>query len=190
MDAQNQHYDDMQPSMAVYTEYLVDGNWVYLAIANDWPLLNGHLKLINIQNINSPEEIGTIQINDEPTAVFKHKDSIYVSTSGSGIYIFDQEILTSIHNDKLNISNFCLYQNYPNPFNPSTIINYELRTNSDVKLVVYDILGREIKTLVDKVQNAGSYNVTFDASSLASGVYYYRLISKYFNQTRKMLLLR
>jgi hypothetical protein len=86
--------------------------------------------------------------------------------------------------------NFTLKQNYPNPFNPTTIINYELGITNYVKLIVYDLLGREAKTLVDKKQPAGSYRVTFDASGLASGIYYYQLIAEDYVQIRKMLLLR
>jgi Secretion system C-terminal sorting domain len=94
---------------------------------------------------------------------------------------------------------FILGQNYPNPFNPSTTINYEIGAAENlaaavepvqVKLIVYDVLGRKVETLVNKTQPAGKYKVTFDASNLASGVYYYRLKTKEFEQTRKMLLLR
>jgi N-acetylneuraminic acid mutarotase len=83
-----------------------------------------------------------------------------------------------------------LLQNYPNPFNPTTIINYELRITNFVRLAVYDALGREIETLVNKYQNAGNYQVTFDGSSQASGIYYYKITAGNFIQTRKMLLLK
>jgi type IX secretion system substrate protein len=72
---------------------------------------------------------------------------------------------------------FRLYQNYPNPFNPETIINYELPIANYVKLIVYDILGREIATLVNEKQHPGSYNVRFDGSNYSSGVYFYKLIT-------------
>lgn len=90
---------------------------------------------------------------------------------------------------------FTLSQNYPNPFNPSTTIKFTVpldvkRETSNTKLVVYDILGREVKTLVNENRAPGSYEITFDASQLASGVYFYRLQSGSFNQTKKMILLR
>jgi photosystem II stability/assembly factor-like uncharacterized protein len=76
---------------------------------------------------------------------------------------------------------FRLYQNYPNPFNPETIIKYDLKSNVFVKLKVYDILGREIITLVNGDQSAGSYEVTFNGRGFASSVYFYKL--EVFNQT-------
>ncbi|MBS1516564.1 MAG: S8 family peptidase [Bacteroidetes bacterium] len=85
---------------------------------------------------------------------------------------------------------FSLSQNYPNPFNPATVINYELGTSSDVKLKVYDVLGNEIATLVNKKQDAGFYSVKFDGSRFSSGIYFYTLTSGNFAQTKKMLLVK
>jgi tetratricopeptide (TPR) repeat protein len=78
--------------------------------------------------------------------------------------------------------------NYPNPFNPTTIINYQLSKSGHVTLKVYDILGREVATLVNENQNPGIHSTTFDASKLASGVYFYRLTAPGINQVKKMLL--
>jgi hypothetical protein len=83
-----------------------------------------------------------------------------------------------------------LSQNYPNPFNPSTIISYQIPTTRFVTLKVYDILGREVKTLVNEQKNAGSYKVSFDGSKLASGVYIYQLCAGGFIKTRKLLLIK
>ncbi len=85
---------------------------------------------------------------------------------------------------------FSLSQNYPNPFNPTTGVRFQVPGASDVKLVVYDILGREVATLVNERKAAGRYEVKFDGSGLASGVYIYRLTAGSFVQTRKMILLR
>jgi hypothetical protein len=90
---------------------------------------------------------------------------------------------------------FSLSQNYPNPFNPSTTINYtiasgQLAGNNLVTLKIYDILGREVKTLVNEKQSAGSYSVSFNADKLASGIYFYTLRAGNFVQTKKMILLK
>lgn len=70
---------------------------------------------------------------------------------------------------------YMLMQSYPNPFNPTTTINYQLPTANHVTLKVYDVLGREVATLVDENKTAGSYQATFDGSRFASGVYFYRI---------------
>jgi flagellar hook assembly protein FlgD len=92
-------------------------------------------------------------------------------------------------------SAFLLLQNYPNPFNPTTVITYQLPTNSFVTLKVYDVLGREVKTLVDGYQRAGSHSVTFSAESsagaaLASGVYFYRMVAGSRTFLKKMMFLK
>jgi photosystem II stability/assembly factor-like uncharacterized protein len=99
--------------------------------------------------------------------------------------------------DGLTPGSYALLQNYPNPFNPSTTINYQLPTNSHVTLKVYDMLGREVATLVNEVQDAGFKSVTFNASNLpagrqglASGVYLYRLTAGSFVSTRKMVVVK
>ncbi len=94
-----------------------------------------------------------------------------------------------------NISNeipeaFKLYQNYPNPFNPSTKINFDVRNASDVKLKVYDLTGREVSVLVNEFLKPGAYSVSFDASRLSSGVYFYTLQAGDFRQTKQMLLVK
>ncbi|MCO6473803.1 MAG: T9SS type A sorting domain-containing protein, partial [Melioribacteraceae bacterium] len=87
-------------------------------------------------------------------------------------------------------SEFVLSQNYPNPFNPSTVISYQLSENSKVSLKIYDVLGREIATIVNKQLQPGEYEVEFNAEDLSSGVYYYRLEAGSYNHTKKMILLR
>lgn len=92
---------------------------------------------------------------------------------------------------------FELYQNYPNPFNPKTIINYDLRITSDVKLKVYDLLGREVMTLVNQRLQAGKYEASFDGINLSSGIYFYRIETdpetssgRGFTETKKMVLIK
>lgn len=85
---------------------------------------------------------------------------------------------------------FSLSQNYPNPFNPSTQINYELPITNYVSLKVYDNLGNEVETLVAEKQNTGSYSVDFNATSLPSGIYFYKLTTEKFSETKKMILIK
>ncbi len=101
-------------------------------------------------------------------------------------------IITDANYDKQNVvpDKFSMAQNYPNPFNPVTIINYQLPIKNFVSIKVYDILGREIKTLVNEEKQAGSYSVAFDASQFSSGVYLYQLKTGNFIKTMKMILLR
>jgi len=85
---------------------------------------------------------------------------------------------------------YSLAQNYPNPFNPATTIKYSLAKSDRVKLAVYDLLGRQVASLVDGKQNAGDYVVRFDAAALSSGMYFYRIETGSFTQVKKMMLLK
>jgi hypothetical protein len=90
---------------------------------------------------------------------------------------------------------FVLEQNYPNPFNPSTTIKYNLPSNekretTNVKLIVYDVLGKEVITLVNKQQKPGEYEVQFDATELTSGIYFYKLKAGSFTEVKKMIFIK
>jgi hypothetical protein len=94
-----------------------------------------------------------------------------------------------LHEDNLP-KRFYLSQNYPNPFNPNTFISYQLATGSQVTIKVYDVLGREVTTLVNEKKPAGAHIINFDASGLASGVYLYAIREGNFYQSKKMILLK
>jgi len=85
---------------------------------------------------------------------------------------------------------YSLLQNYPNPFNPSTQISYQVPNNSRVSLKVFDLLGREVAVLVNEVKPAGTYTATFNANDIPSGVYFYRLRSGSFTETKRLVLLK
>jgi serine protease len=85
---------------------------------------------------------------------------------------------------------FALYQNYPNPFNPTTVIAYQVPVKSHVTVIVYDMLGREVATLVDGEKPAGSFTALFDASRFSSGVYFYRMQAGTFSETKKFVLMK
>ena len=110
------------------------------------------------------------------------------ATSGDGV--FKSTGTTNIGNDGTVINSYRLEQNYPNPFNPSTTINYNLPVQQHVSLKVYDVLGNEIATLINVEQNAGSHSIDFNASQLGSGVYFYRLETGNFAETKSMILIK
>ncbi len=135
--------------------------------------------------------IGDIEIH--PTT-----RELVAGTYGRSMYKIDlNSIPTNVESSDPVLSGFYLEQNYPNPFNPSTKIKYTIPSvtlseveGSLVTLKVYDILGNEIATLVNEEKPAGSYEVEFDATGLTSGVYFYKLQSNDFSDTKKMILIR
>ncbi|MCU7490626.1 MAG: T9SS type A sorting domain-containing protein [Bacteroidota bacterium] len=88
------------------------------------------------------------------------------------------------------VTDYAMSQNYPNPFNPSTIISYQLPKASKVTLRIYDVLGKEVTTLVDEVKGEGKYSVEFNASNLPSGIYVYEIRANDFVKSGKMMLLK
>jgi len=103
---------------------------------------------------------------------------------------FSNIIHTEIENDKQVVESYCLYQNYPNPFNPKTMINYDVPEKSHIILKVYNVLGKELETLINEEKSIGSYAVEFDASRLPSGIYFYQLKAGSFVEAKKMLLIK
>jgi photosystem II stability/assembly factor-like uncharacterized protein len=104
----------------------------------------------------------------------------------------DTTIYTNIKEQNTNISSeYLLYQNYPNPFNPVSSIKYQVLRSADIKLIVYNITGKEITTLINKKENSGEYSVKFDGSNLSSGVYFYTLfVDGVRIDTKKMILIK
>jgi len=115
-------------------------------------------------------------------AVSDYTQNIYENNFGYPI--------VSVKDNPQIVSDFKLYQNYPNPFNPLTKISYSVPTASKVTLIVFDILGKEISTLVNEEKPAGEYEVKFDATSLPSGTYFYQLKAGSYIQTNKMILIK
>ncbi len=128
---------------------------------------------------------------------YNNTSNVFIGTKGTGVWQYKYSILTSVREDKNFPHKFMLYQNYPNPFNPTTKIKYSIPVPSNlskrealVQLKIYDILGREISTLVNKEQQPGTYEFQFDGSNLPSGVYFYRLQVGSFSDTKKLILLK
>jgi hypothetical protein len=112
-----------------------------------------------------------------------------VTASGAPLTnVFEDEVTETAGNEAPY--KFSLKQNFPNPFNPSTMIEYSIAKAENVQLKVYDLLGRETATLVSGIQVPGSYNVTFNASNLASGIYFYKLTAGGFTSIKRMVLIK
>ncbi len=116
---------------------------------------------------------------------------IRLTTNIFGNYLDTTTVLTAVRTVSNTIpESFNLDQNYPNPFNPTTMIKYSITKNTEVNLTVYNVLGERVATLYSGMQKAGSYEVNFNASRFASGVYFYRLQAGNFSNVKKMMLLK
>ena len=118
-------------------------------------------------------------------------NNVFVSVANQWrVFVLNEnDVVLDVNNNEV-ANTFALQQNYPNPFNPTTTISYTIPQYGNVKLKVYDMLGREVATLVNKPQNKGNYQVVFNASNLASGIYFYKLQFNNKMLVRKMLLLK
>ena len=131
---------------------------------------------------------GILQYNQ--TYYWKVYSNCFHTSSGSSVYNFNT-VLTGILKIVSEIpENFFLDKNYPNPFNPATTINVSIPKESEVTLKIYDITGKEVSSLADGILKAGLYKFTFNATELPSGVYFYKLKTDGYTDTKKMVLIK
>lgn len=167
------------------------------------PIANGTIKTFNaaIPGIVAAhkakgEKISYIDINammgnDDISSDSYHPNSQGYEKIGKGFFEAIKSVISSVEKKNNEIPNdYGLKQNYPNPFNPTTTIDYSVPKQSFVCLEVFDQLGRKLQTLVNKEQASGNYQVEFQTKNLPSGVYYYRLTSANYNDTKKMIILK
>jgi len=126
-------------------------------------------------------------INDDPQELMQISELDIFGIIGEEVEVVYP---TSIEDNVQNPMTFSLSQNYPNPFNPTTNIKYSIPNMENVKLSIYNMIGQEVMTLVNTKQDAGFYHVTFDASRLSSGIYFYSLRAGNYSKTHKMVLLK
>jgi hypothetical protein len=141
-------------------------------------------------NGNEPGLIGYWKFDEGTGSVTSDATSNQNDGTISGATWVPGTTLVENENNFARPDQFSLQQNYPNPFNPSTIIQYELPIGGQVTLNVYDVLGNEVATLVDEEKPAGVYTVNFDGSTLASGIYLYRLHAGSYASTKAMLIIK
>ncbi len=140
------------------------------------------------------QNIGMSGIQISSLSIDPINGTLYAATNSGDIYKSVKSIVGINHQEKTP-TQFELTQNYPNPFNPSTRIKYQIPAQSNnnslhIRLIVYDVLGREVSTLVNKSQSPGFYEVQWHASNIPSGIYFYRLTACNFNQSNKMILMK
>jgi glycosidase len=139
----------------------------------------------SIQVLGSDLSIFSVSLPSHGSAVFT------ISTEEQSVILPPIPPIVSVYDEiTLQPEEYNLYQNYPNPFNPSTTIRFSVVQPDLVRIKIYDVLGREVKILVNEFKQASTYEVQFDASGLASGIYLYRIESGKFVQTKKMILLK
>ena len=128
-----------------------------------------------------PEQFSTVVFDSTNMLIYNNQWAV---SNPGGIYISLQNITRKVPDE------FFLFQNYPNPFNPSTKIIFDIPKSSFINLIIYDILGREVSVLYSGNLKPGTYEITWDASSTSSGVYFYKIIAQDFTDTKKMVLLK
>jgi len=142
-----------------------------------------------VSGVAYARNIGLINYGSgEPPPVSHYVDLVGCYVNG---ILYGDTLMTGVQNISSEIpSSYSLNQNYPNPFNPTTKIKFDVVRVGDVKIVVYDVMGREVQTLVNESLKPGTYEASFDGSQLTSGVYFYKITAGDFSQTKKMLLLK
>jgi photosystem II stability/assembly factor-like uncharacterized protein len=169
--------------------YFIDQNTGYAAGNNGVILYTSNSGLNwNTQPSSTTNSLSNVFFINSMTGYAVGANGTILKTSNGGITGFDPP------NNEIP-AEFSLSQNYPNPFNPTTKIRFAIPSNvksemSNVKIIIYDALGREVQTLVNENISPGTYEVDFDGSNLPSGVYYYTLISDSFTETKRMVLIK
>ena len=159
-------------------EYSTDGgiNWITIETDIDQSIRSYEWTIPNIQT--DIARVKVIQVNLEYDDISAYSGDItFIST-------------TSVNGESLNSQNFKLNYAYPNPFNNSTVISYQVHSNSFIRIVIYDLNGREVKKIVNQIKPAGKHEVSWDASGFSSGTYILVLISENNYTAIKLMLLK
>ncbi|MCZ6702270.1 MAG: T9SS type A sorting domain-containing protein [Ignavibacteria bacterium] len=186
--------------LSSFTASVSDGevllNWITATETNN---LGFEIERMNQSSDNAWQKIGFVAGNGTTTESqsYSFSDDISSINASSLSYRLKQidfngvfEYSNIINVTNLALSDYVLEQNYPNPFNPSTTIKFGLPEKSNVVITVYNSLGAEVSTLVNEVREAGSYEINFNANNFSSGIYYYKIASGNFVETKKMILLK
>ncbi len=159
--------------------------WVFTRSISVWSQLGP--KLVGTGAIGSALQGRSVAISSDGGTLI---EGGYVDNANTGaVWVFVNQA-TDVKDEGMIINNFSLQQNYPNPFNPSTKIRFQLAEVGFTSLKVFDVLGKEVATLVNEEKPTGNYEIEFDATGLSSGIYFYKLQSNSFVKTNKMILIK
>ena len=136
------------------------------------------------QTSGTTKDLFGVSFTDANNGTAVGRDGTILRTTNGGATFVEEEEMDEMPTE------FLLFRNYPNPFNPSTSIQYAVSSRQFVTLKVYDILGNEIETLVNEEKSTGTYEITWYAENLPSGVYFYKMTGGNYSETKKMLLLK
>jgi len=142
------------------------------------------------QSSGTSAALTSIYFIDQNTGITAGSENTILKTTNGGITWEPKTVVTSVTGNELPRESFYLSQNYPNPFNPVTRIDYIIPEKGFILIKIYDALGREVTALVNELKSPGNYSVKFNGANLPGGIYFYRLITSGFTQTRKMILLK
>jgi hypothetical protein len=182
----------------LYHAYSIDGGatWTYggstLANKSRMGEIYGHAAQ-HLQLENTDANVYTahiIYLEDTESGASVFGGANGAATTNPVVYKTFSFEVTGVEDNANVVNSFQLNQNYPNPFNPVTTIKYTVPTAGNVVLKVYDVLGREVSTLINRVQEAGQHSISFDASALSSGMYIYTITSGNFTASKKMMLMK
>lgn len=145
--------------------------------------------------VNSPGSFFSCNTSANGSTVIASGKRVHARTFGNGgevynVFIDTSDSPLSVENQNNTPVAYRLYQNYPNPFNPVTQVTYEIPENEFVSITLYDVIGKEIKKLVNKFHKSGKYSVELDAGDLSGGVYFYRIIAGKFTDSKKLVLIK
>jgi hypothetical protein len=178
------------PSVRWISVLYVQGQPIYFAATSTGLFSTTRLNGMNtVWTQEGADVIGNVPV--DMVDVRQSDGWVVAATCGNGVYsTYVTEISVDVENNSKIPNGFSLEQNYPNPFNPSTSIEYSISKAEHVTLKVYDLLGREIATLVDEKQPTGKYQAFFETKNYSSGIYFYKIQAGDFNEVKKMILVK
>lgn len=179
-----------QPVGVILDSNDVYPNWYKLILPENSPSINGVIEIpVYVIDLFSLCITGQPFSSGHTIGFFENSQS-WGPTNDYPIKLVVERIVTGIDENKNQINDYVLYQNYPNPFNPVTTIEYYLPHSNFVTLKVFDSLGKEVVNLINELKSMGHHKTQFDASSLSSGIYFYKLETNDFVSTKKLLIVK